>query len=79
LLHLQGVPGDLLEALGNGVAVNGSESSHLEDQQVESALGKVGFGRVHGVRPLTSTYITIRVEAQGIPGQIFWDDFGMLC
>src|SRR5207253_8172652 len=36
LLH---VPGDLLEALGNGVAVNGSDSSHREDQQVESALG----------------------------------------
>jgi len=34
-------------------------------------FGKVGFGRVHGVRPVASTYITIRVEAQGIVGTGF--------
>ena len=36
--------GDLFEALGDGVAVDGTEGDDFEDEEVEGALGEVGFG-----------------------------------
>ena len=35
--------GDLFEALGDGVAVDGAEGDDFEDEEIEGALGEVGF------------------------------------
>ena len=35
--------GDLFEALGDGVAVDGAEGDDFEDQEIEGALGEIGF------------------------------------
>jgi hypothetical protein len=42
LLHLQRVPGDLLNALCNGIAMNRANTGDFQDQQVERALRKAG-------------------------------------
>ena len=36
---------DLLQALRDGVAVDGAERDHFEDEHVERALREIGFGR----------------------------------
>jgi hypothetical protein len=41
LLDLEGVAGDLLNSLSDGVTVNGSERNHPHDEKVERALRKV--------------------------------------
>jgi hypothetical protein len=56
---------DQLQALRDGVAVNGSGGDDLEDEQVERALRKIGL--VDQVTPLASTYSALRVEDQGMP------------
>jgi len=43
LLHLEGVFGDLLQTLPDGVAVERSERNDLQQQQVERALKKIGL------------------------------------
>src|ERR1017187_2281296 len=48
LLDRQDLAGDLSDSLGDGVAVNGSKVDHFQDQEIESALGKIGLGRRHG-------------------------------
>jgi hypothetical protein len=35
---------DLAEALGDAVAVDGTERDDFQDEQVEGALGEIGFG-----------------------------------
>src|SRR5437773_6737731 len=47
LLHLQHVTGNVLEALGNGVPMDGAERRDLQNQQVEGALQKVGLAGWH--------------------------------
>src|SRR5215471_13289725 len=48
LLDLQHVAGDLLEPLGDGVAMDRSETHHFQDQQIERALQQIGLARVVG-------------------------------
>jgi hypothetical protein len=51
LLHLQRVARYLLDALRDGVAVDGSERDHPKDQEVEGSLRKIELGsRVHAYR-----------------------------
>jgi hypothetical protein len=45
LLHLQRTARYLLDALRNGIAVNGAKRDHSQDQQVEGSLGKIELGR----------------------------------
>jgi hypothetical protein len=45
--------------------VNGSGGDDLQDQQVERALGEIGF--VRHPTPRASTYTASHVEAQGVP------------
>jgi len=42
--NLDHVTGDLLEALCDGIPVDGSHGNHFQDQQVEGALREIGFG-----------------------------------
>ena len=41
------VAGDLLQPLCDGVAMQRPKRERLENQQVERALGEVGFGGCH--------------------------------
>jgi hypothetical protein len=41
---LDDAAGDLVEALRDGVAVDGAEGDDFEEEEVEGALGEVGFG-----------------------------------
>ncbi len=41
LLHLQGIARYLLDALRDGISVNGSKRDHSQDQEVEGSLGKI--------------------------------------
>ena len=64
LRHLHDVARDVLEALGDAVAVHSAGGDNVKDQQVERALGEIG-----SVRHLTSrssTYTELRVEVQGV-------------
>ena len=47
LLDLQHIARDLLDALGDGVAVNGPRRGDFEDEQIEGALRQVGLGLRH--------------------------------
>jgi len=47
LLDLEEILGDLLDALGDGVAVNRTQCDDLQDQHIECAAEKFGFGFVH--------------------------------
>ena len=47
LRDLKEIPGNLLDALGDGVAVKGSGSDDLEDQHVESSLEELHFFLSH--------------------------------
>ena len=45
LLYLKGIARYLLDALRNGIAVNGSERDHSQDQEIEGSLGQIEFRR----------------------------------
>jgi hypothetical protein len=43
LLDLQRIPGDLLEPLRDGIAVDWTKRRDLQDQKIERALEEIGF------------------------------------
>ena len=60
LRHLDYVARDQLKALRDGVAVNGPGGDDLEDQQVERALGEIGFVG----QPYTSVFYLYRTTCR---------------
>ena len=58
LRHLHDVARHVLQALRDGVPVHGAEGDDFQDEQVECALGQIGF-RGHRVTPRTSTYLPL--------------------